>query len=116
MNADQLTEKVIGHTAEIAAVQESVKSAHRRIDENDRITEGIHKLCANVETLALQVKHLAEKVESSVARLEQGLQRQGERIGALEKEPGEKWKAVVKQILITATTAGVTYLIARLTG
>lgn len=36
------------HTREIAALWESLKSAHKRIDENDRLTAGIHKLAKNI--------------------------------------------------------------------
>jgi hypothetical protein len=112
LTAEQVTEKVIEHTGEISALWESAKSAHKRIDENDRITEGIHKLTTNVETLALQVKHLAEKVEQTVNRLELGLKSQGERIGALEKEPGRKWKVLWERIGLAVAGALATAAVA----
>lgn len=110
MTTDQLTEQILKHNSEIAALRESDKSAHKRIDENDRITEGIHKLAANVEALALQVKLLTESMENNIARLEAGQKTQGEHIGALENEPAKKWKALVAQItslLIAAVVGGV---------
>lgn len=112
VTAEQVTEKVIEHAGEIAALQESTRSAHKRIDENDRITEGIHKLCANVETLAVQVKNLAEKMESNVSRLESGLQKQGERIGILEKEPARKWKVLWERIGLAVAGALATAIVA----
>lgn len=111
MTQEQLTNKVIQNSNDISALRENVKSAHKRIDENDRITEGIHKLASNVESLALQVKLLTERFDSSLERLEQGQRNQGERIGALEKEPGAKWKDVTKQI-ITLVVAAVFSVIA----
>ncbi len=116
MTAEQVTEKVIEHTGEIAALWESTKSAHKRIDENDRITEGIHKLCVNVETLAVQMKNLTEKVDSSVAslesRIEAGFRNHGERIGALEKEPGRKWKVLWERVGLAIAGALATAIVA----
>ena len=105
MTSEQLAETVLKHNSEIAGMQEKLASAHKRIDENDRVTDGIHKLAANVETLAFQVKHLSEKMEGSISRIEAGLKAQGERIGKLEKEPGEKWKSLVSQVIALAVAA-----------
>jgi hypothetical protein len=99
----------IQNTSDIAALRESLKSAHKRIDENDRMTEGIHKLAANVEALALQVKMLTGKMDESINRIEAGLKSQGERIGAIENEPAHKWKTLVAQVtgLVVAAVIGV---------
>lgn len=109
MEGQQLSNRVLQNARDISAIRESTKSAHKRIDENDRITDGIHKLASNVEALALQVKMLTESLENSVSRLEAGQKAQGERIGALEREPATKWKDLVKQVigLIVAAVAGV---------
>ena len=96
--------------AELAALKESTKSAHKRLDKNDRIIEEIHKLTASVETLALQVKLLTEKMDVNIARLEAGQKRTGERLSALEKEPATKWKAVTAQVtalIIAAIMGGI---------
>ncbi len=47
-------------------------------------------------------------MDNSIERIEAGLRGQGERIGALEKEPAQKWKSLVSQIigLIVAALAG----------
>ncbi len=94
---------------DVAALKERVKSAHKRIDENDRITEGIYKIASNVEALALQVKMLTESLENNVARLEGSLKAQGERIGALEKKPAKRWESLITQFisLIVAAVFGV---------
>lgn len=113
MTLEQLTEQTLKHAGEIAAVHESAKSAHKRIDENDRITDGIHKLASNVEALALQVKLLADSMETSIMRLESGLKSQGERISAIEKEPAAKWKTLVAQVLSIGVAAVIGGLIAK---
>ena len=114
MNMEQITEQVIANGKEIARVHESVKSAHHRIDENDRITEGIHKLAANVEALALQVKMLAGEMRDAIDRIESGQKSQGERIGKLEAEPAGKWRALVTQVISLVIAAVVGGAITRL--
>ena len=112
MTTEQLMSTVLKHNGEIAGMQEKLSSAHKRIDENDRIIEGVHKLASNVEALALQVKHLTDRIENSVTRLEAGLKAQGERIGVLEKEPADKWRKLVAQIISLAVAAVVGGVIA----
>jgi uncharacterized protein YlxW (UPF0749 family) len=90
-------------------LSEKTDSAHKRITENDRITDGIYKIASNVETLALQVKHLTEKLDNSVSSIENSLKNQGERIGALEKEPASKWKNFMWLIIAGITTSVVAY-------
>lgn len=113
MNTEQLTEQVLKHNGDIAALGENVKSAHKRIDENDRITDGIHKLAANVEALALQVKLLTEDMKNNMIKFESGLKSQGERIGVLEKEPGGKWKALTAQIVSIVVAAVMAVIITK---
>ena len=105
MTQEQIISKVMDHTQELAAVKESLKSAHKRIDDNDNITSGIHKLAANVETLALQVKLLTESVETSISKVELGLKNQGERIGSLESKSGKRWEALITQVISLAVAA-----------
>jgi len=105
MTGDQLTQQIMAQSKDIAALRERVKSAHKRIDENDRITTGIHKLASNVEALALQVKLLTERMDSSINRMEKSIKSQDERIGAIEKEPATKWKELVRQMIALAVAA-----------
>ena len=130
MTQEQLTGQIMTHSKDIAALWETSKSAHRRINESDEIAKGIHKLAANMEALALQVKLLTERMDSTIERMESSLKSQGERIGkvesfgrlaetqeksitslakkieAIEREPADKWRSLVKQ-LITLTTAAL---------
>jgi ABC-type transporter Mla subunit MlaD len=139
MTEQQMHDLVIGVTKDLAALAESVKSAHQRIDENNQITSGIHDLAKNVGNLATQVKMLTEHFERSISRIENGQRDQGERIGqaerlmeltaalagrlestlteaskrleAIEKEPGAKWKTLTAQIisLVVAAIVGAVF-------
>ena len=133
MTQEQLIGQIMSHSREIATLWESSKFAHRRIDENDAIAKGIYKLASNIEALALQVKLLTERMDSTALRMERSLKSQGERIGALEgavragesheqsistlvhkvealeREPSNKWKAFASQMLaiLAAVVAGI---------
>jgi len=123
MTSQRFTQQILAQGKDIAALWQSAKSAHKRIDENDRIIKGIHKLASNIEALTLQVKLLTERMDSSVDRMEKSIKSQGERIGAveaicrtaergeqsisalaskveaLEREPADAWKHLVRQLV-----------------
>ena len=103
MEPQQITNFMLDATEKLSALESSAKAAHKRLDAVENTTNIIHKLTASVESLAAQVKTLAE-------RMEDGLKSQGERIGALEKEPGKKWKALTAQIIqivVAAVLGGI---------
>lgn len=101
--------QILQNSKELAALAESIKSAHKRIDENDHITQGIYELAANVKTLAVQVKDISDKFETSIIKIERSLAKQGERIGELEGKGGKRWEAITGQIiaLIVAALFGI---------
>jgi len=56
-----------------------------------------------VGTLSAEVKGLA----SETAGVREGLKTQGERIGALENAPGEKWKSLMGSVVCALVSLGV---------
>jgi uncharacterized membrane protein YjjP (DUF1212 family) len=135
--AEQLSAIAIEHTKEIARLWESAKSAHKRIDENDQITAGIHELAKNVATMATEIKLLTDRMDKSIERIEQGQKTQGERIGniervllaidrdektleqhetrldAIEKEPATAWKNLKWVIVVAIATAIVGFFMGK---
>jgi len=83
--AEQVKDLVLQHSREITTLQESIKSANRRIGENAKIISGINDLAKNIAEMTVELKHLATRFDSSVKRIEDGQKLQGERIGELEK-------------------------------
>lgn len=113
---EQLSDFILKHSRELAELAANLKSAHKRIDENNQMTEGIHKLAANVEALAIQVKMLTESVNASVKKLEEGQNRMDERICVIEREPANRWKALVSQVIalvVAAVTGGIIIMLTR---
>lgn len=79
-------------TKNIAALWESTKSAHKRLDENDKVTKGIHQLSASIAGMTAEMKGIAERMDesnermsASVEKINEGQRAQAERIGAVEK-------------------------------
>lgn len=76
---DEMTQKIFAKHGERLSALEQGQAAHeKRIDENDKLTNGIYELTANLKNLTEEVRGLGEKMET-------GLREQGQRIGALEK-------------------------------
>lgn len=105
-NAEQLSKMAV----QIAELKADVASAHRRIDQNDRLTEGIHQLAENVATMSVEIKMLTEKFDKSIERIEHGLKEQSERITAIEKSSSKKWDKFVWLIIAALVSTGVTLL------
>lgn len=87
----------IGHAQRLSAVEESAKSAHKRIDALDSLTQSVNNLAISVSEMAVGMRQL----EKSSANLSQ-------KIDCLEAAPGKRWDLIVTEIikLIVAAAAG----------
>ena len=119
---EQLSQMVIEHTKQIAALAESTKSAHHRIGEMADLTSSIHKLAANMENLTLEVKRLAERLENGLreqgkrigetetailkmSNMEKYVTKANERLDKIEKAPADKWNKFTWLIIAGTATA-----------
>ena len=84
LTAEQLAELTLQHSREITALQESTKSAHHRIAENNKIAESVNALANSVTEMTTEIKHLTRRVDTSIEKIETGQKAQGERIGKIE--------------------------------
>lgn len=85
----------------------------KRVDDenerqNARIKE-LEKTFANINSLTLSV----EKMAVAVTNMQRELERQGSRLEAIEDEPGEKWKTVVKVAITAIVTAVITFFLSK---
>lgn len=87
----------LDHAQRIAKVEESSKSAHKRIDALDSLTKSVNNLAISVSEMAVGMRQL----EKSSANLSQ-------KIDCLEAAPGKRWELIVTEIikLIVAGAAG----------
>jgi len=86
MNPDQMSSMVLEHTKKIEALKGSMKTAFNRLDKTDKLTEAVHTLAQSNTSLATEVKMMASKFDKAIDRIEAGQQRQGERLGNIEKD------------------------------
>ena len=89
----------------LAAQGESLKAAHKRIDKIEDVGQQIHRLAANTEAIAAQMKEQNQRMEKVIQSLDT-------RIAALEKEPAQKWKDLTKQIIALIISAVMGAIIA----
>lgn len=71
----------------LARVDESTKSAHKRIDRLESTIEDIRELTFGVKEIATEVKLMRED-----------FQKLDERVSSIEKEPADAYKDLKKQI------------------
>ena len=81
-------------TEKVAHIEESVKSAHKRID-------GIEALTKSVYELASSIKNLQHDVTDMSSRLK-----------VIEGRPAKRWDLVVTTVITALVSATVTYFIA----
>ena len=82
-------------------------------DENSRQNERIallEKNSASLNDLVVSVKELA----MSVKQMQEELKRQGQRLEAIEKEPGEKWKKFTWLIITGIAGAVLGFILSRI--
>lgn len=72
----------------ITAVEQSAKQAHKRIDNQDKLTESIYSLVTEFKLMREDVNDIKNRVD------------------IIEQKPGKRWDLVTTTI-ITAITSGV---------
>ena len=92
-----------------------------RIDaENDRQNHRIQELEDNIKEinrLAISVEKMAVNMESMVRSqndMTRSLEKQGERLDAIEKEPAQKWKSAVWLVVAGLIGAALSLFLARI--
>lgn len=93
----------IGHEQRISAVEESAKSAHKRLDELISLNDSVKNLAISTAKMAEQLKTLTD----NSAKLDQ-------KISDLELKPGKRWETVAMQIIQLLIAGAVGYLLSQL--
>ena len=93
----------IGHEQRISAVEQSTKSAHKRLDELISLNDSVKNLAISTATMAEQLKTLTENSE-----------KMDEKLSALELKPAKRWEVVVSQIIQLLIAGVVGFLLSQL--
>ena len=86
----------------IAEHEKEIESLKHRVGDLEEIVDAINGLAVSVRELAITVTNNNERMEGYERRFE----RQGERIGELEKKPAKRWDSLTN-VIITALASGV---------
>ena len=92
-----------GHEQRISAVEESAKSAHKRLDELVSLNASVKNLAISTAKMAEQMKTLTD----NSAKLDQ-------KISDLELKPARRWETVVMQIVQLLIAGAIGYLLSQL--
>ncbi len=54
-NSSNFVPTILQNAKDISEIKAEITSINRRIDENDRLTNGIHQLAENVATMSVEI-------------------------------------------------------------
>ena len=93
-----MSAKMLEQAKEISALRESLRSAHRRIDDLVKVADSMHELSKASAAMAIEVKVLAQNVTGIAEKLD-----------TVRQEPANNWRALVASLLgaAAALAAGV---------
>ena len=89
----------------LAEVDQRGKSNTHRIDDLEKRTDTLQELTTSVKLLAANMERMASEQ-----------MKQGDRLTALEKQPGERWNSMTRTIFTAVVSALAGGLVAVLTG
>lgn len=87
----------------VTRVEESAKSAHKRIDGVDEIYKEIRDLAISVNKLASSVQRLCDDMTEVRGR-----------VSCIEGKPGKRWDIIVTAVLNIAIGAIIGYIISHI--
>ena len=90
----------------LAEHNKEIGSLKHRMDEMEELTKSVNELALNVKELATTVSISNEQMNSYDDRL----RRQGERIGDLENQPGDKYNTISTALITAIISAIVTFM------
>ena len=88
--------------AKFAEIEAREKSNTKRLDKLEGVVENIRDLTASVQLLASKQDDMVKVMEKLDSRM-----------GAVEAEPGKKWKMIVEKALTVLVAAVVGFALAR---
>ena len=89
--------------AKLARVDDENSRQNQRIELLEKNSASLNDLVVSVKELAMSVKQMQEE-----------LKRQGQRLEAIEKEPGEKWKKFTWLIITGIAGAVLGFILSKL--
>lgn len=73
----------IGATEKLAHIEESLKSAHKRIDSIETLTKSVYELASSIKTMQHDITDMSDKIKT------------------IEEKPAKRWDLVVTTAITT---------------
>lgn len=86
----------------IAVLETSVKSAHRRLDDQARLLESMRTMSVSIKEILTELKHMRADIDLLKSDME-----------TQKSRPGKRWEALVGQVIGLLTAAVIGGLLTR---
>lgn len=83
----------INYAEKIAHLEESLKSAHKRIDGIGALTQSVYELASSIKTMQRDITDMSDRIKT------------------IEEKPAKRWDLVVTTIMTTLVGAVIGYLV-----
>lgn len=93
-------ENTIKFAEHVAAIEQDMKSVHRRLDALENSTESVHALANSIVSMTAELKAMRKDVNNIDDRLE-----------VVEEQPKKRYEAVITAVISAAAGAVVGYLL-----
>jgi len=105
MNENNILERLV-------AVEQSAKSAHKRIDKLEENQEILLEMNTNIQKLAEQTKSQKEDLQNFKVDIKEDINEVKSDIKDLKEKPGKRWDLIVTAIISAVATGLVGSLLA----
>lgn len=83
----------INYAERLAHIEESVKSAHKRIDGIDTLTQSVYELASSIKAMQRDITDMSGRIKT------------------IEEKPAKRWDLIVSAVITTLTGAVIGYLL-----
>lgn len=83
----------INYAEKIAHIEESVKSAHKRIDGIDTLTQSVYELASSIKAMQRDITDMSGRIRT------------------IEEKPAKRWDLIVSTVITTIVGVAIGYLL-----
>lgn len=87
-------EATLHQSERLAVLETSVKSAHRRLDDQQRMLENMREMSLSIKEILTELKHMRADIDELKLEVEQQ-----------KLKPARRWEALVVQLMSLVTAA-----------
>lgn len=98
-----MSEDIQGVVAELSKHGEQIKQIYKRMDEQDKLVESVHRLSLTLERLTMAQQATEKKVDGLTNDVEE-----------LKAKPAKRWDGAVTTLITVLLTAAATYALTML--